>query len=634
MAKKFEVKFTKEDYITFEDIKTLITTEYPEDRAKILYKSLVNHVIFAHKMEDRKSKDIQCALYIFDKERVLYKTVTENPKEIEKQLIKFTTKIIALSLKNITKKQKKKLEKKYKKYTRIAQNNFINGYMIQLEDLLSNEDIIFSDPNLNEIHFLNGYYDFRTGTFQKRTYGKHFIVNYLDRDYIPSSKETKKYILKLLSQIYTEKDDMDYVLQTLGIALTGLSCSKQTILFNLGKGSAGKSTIMEFASSALKNYFHQLKSNTFASSKESNVDKVLNEFLKNSCIRLAYLNEPNDGKMDASLFKKFADGHITTVSLYKDGSNDFYHHSKLCIISNDMPDIKIDTGTLRRIESFQYNTKFVDDEKDVDEEKHIFLKNTDIINDFKQSKEQQNAFFEILAEYGHDYMTKNKIYKQTENFTKTKDIIISLNDGTQDFIDRALTTTDDDKNDRIGKDDMYRYFKQLYPTSFVKQQHLFNDLKDKGFRYEAKYRIKGGNGIQGCYVGVKFRDDTKSFEHSIFGKDNNNNKDEYEDNDIYIKEIEALKKEIEELKQIKKKYEEEKTIKTIDVKPPVIIEQAKEENEDVIERGIKQVISKERKAKEKPKEKPKDKKKTKAEINISTDIDNNFMDDLMVINIK
>ena len=74
MVKKFEVKFTKEDYITFEDIKTLITTEYPEDRAKILYKSLVNHVIFAHKMEDRKSKDIQCALYIFDKERVLSPT--------------------------------------------------------------------------------------------------------------------------------------------------------------------------------------------------------------------------------------------------------------------------------------------------------------------------------------------------------------------------------------------------------------------------------------------------------------------------------------------------------------------------------------------------------------------------------
>lgn len=623
MVKKFEVKFTKEDYMTYEDIKTLITTEYPEDRATILYKSLSNHVLFAHKLEDRDKKEIECALYIFDKERVLYKTVSENRRKIETELIKYTTKIIKLSFQNLTKKQQKKIIKKYKRYKFIFKNSFLNEYMIQLEDALSNEEIELSDPNLNEIHFSNGYYDFRTGTFQKRIQGKHFIVNYLDRDYKPSSKETKKYILDILSQIYTEKDDMDYVLQTLGIALTGLSCSQQTILFNIGTGSAGKSTIMTFLAHALNKYYHQLPSDTF-SRQNKNTDKSLNSFLKNSCIRIAYVNEASEGKMNDSLFKKFADGQITTNSLYKDGSNDFYHYSKLCFIGNNMPDIKIDTGTLRRIESFTYYTQFVDNEKDVNEKKHIYLKKTNIMGDFRKSDEQQNAFFEILAEYGYDWMTKNKIYKQTENFTKTKDIIVSLNDGAQDFIDRALKITNNEK-DRIGKDDMYRYFKQLYPTSFVKSQNLFNDLKDKGFRYEAKYRAP--NGIQGCYVGVIFSEN--SFENSIFAKDDNKDKDndkcDDKDDDKYIKEIETLKKEIEELKQMKKKYEEEKTIKVIETKP-ISIKQVKEKVEDVIDRGIKQSLSKGKKPQ-------KEKKKTIAEIDIMTDVGDNFMDDLIEINI-
>ena len=55
--------------------------------------------------------------------------------------------------------------------------------------------------------------------------------------------------------------------------------------------------------------------------------------------------------IDDSIFKKFCEGICQITSLYKDGFNDIEHLSKVILTSNELPNIRIDTGVSSRIVS-------------------------------------------------------------------------------------------------------------------------------------------------------------------------------------------------------------------------------------------------------------------------------------------
>ena len=269
----------------------------------------------------------------------------------------------------------------------------------------------------------------------------------------------------------------------------------------------------------------------------------MNTYLEKQHIRISHINEPDDTKIDDSLFKDFTDGKIQTTSLYKDGSNDFTHKSKVCSTSNTFPNIKIDTGTVRRVESYTHTSKFVDNMSDVDEKKHHYLKNLDLQKDAETDEKYLNAFFCILSSYGYDWFTKKKIYKETENFKSTKNAIISCNDIMQDFIDQHLIITGKDK-DRISRVEMYDFFKTVNPKSFITPQQLFNQLKQKEIMFHDDYRH---NKLKGCYTEIRFRN---SFDPDIA----DDVKVEIEpENDIDLK-LKTLEEENKALKEQIAKY--------------------------------------------------------------------------------
>ncbi len=51
-----------------------------------------------------------------------------------------------------------------------------------------------------------------------------------------------------------------------------------------------------------------------------------------------------DSKIDDSLFKSFCDGQLETTQLYKDGQSSFRHYSIPIFTSNNMPNLKVDSG--------------------------------------------------------------------------------------------------------------------------------------------------------------------------------------------------------------------------------------------------------------------------------------------------
>jgi hypothetical protein len=167
---------------------------------------------------------------------------------------------------------------------------------------------------------------------------------------------------------------------------------------------------------------------------------------------------------------------------------------------NNLPNIKNDSGTERRIDAFTTTSTFTKEQSEVNESKHIYLANRDFLQQVGNDDKYLNAFVGILLEYGYNWLSKVTVYKQTPNFRDTKDEIVVSNDIIQDFIDQHLTNTNND-NDRIGRDEMYESFKSAFPKSIITPTQLLNSLKQKDIIYSASYRY---NNLRGCYSGIKF----------------------------------------------------------------------------------------------------------------------------------
>jgi len=479
------IKFEKESLLGLKELEELLTGIYNTDKADIISKVFEDYLLINNKKT-----------YLFNKTYISYDLIDNFDDEYLKSQIRT---LIEHSHKNLTDEQKTIFNLKHPKGTiTLFKINFYKEIVRDIIMRLTRNDIEFSNPQISQIHFNNGFFNFESGKFESRIKGKHFIVVKVNRNYKPADIKSKKRLMKILSQIYPNQDDRNYLLMTLGASLTGKVIRDQSNLFLLGLGSTGKSTLMKLISASIELYMLELKEDTFSSGNQKQ-DKILNSLMANPFVRICWINEMEDKKLDQSLFKRFCEGLITTVSLYKDGVNNFKHLAKLVFTANTFPNIVIDTGTTRRIESFTHSSEFTLDPKLVNESNHIYLADKNLIDEFESNDELKNALFEILAEYGYKWM-KNETFPKTKNFDETKATIIGTNDVVQDFIDKHIEITNVD-SDRIGKSEMLATFKIMYPKSFMTEIQLIGALKQKRLKYDGDKRVQG---IKGAYLGVRY----------------------------------------------------------------------------------------------------------------------------------
>ena len=537
------------DLLNFADLKRLTHSTEPDEKAEILANKMKRYFIY--------NKGL---LYSFDKENVIY-TQYDIQQDNKNLILTRICEFISMSKKNLPKKDSTKLNE-YKNYPFISENSSINLYIPQLLTYLTNDNINFDDPHIMQIHFKNGYYCFETRTFRKRVENTHYVRYTIDRNYKETTEEDQKYIMSVLDKIYTNEDDRNYLLQQFGIAMSGQATNSQSILFLLGSAEMAKSTTLNLTRISFGNYYFKFEGDLFKKNNNKK-HKVLNTFLKHPYIKLAHLNELDDGRMDDGFFKNFIDGDVETTSLYKDTQNSFKHFSKPVGTANRMLNIIIDTGTSRRIDAYTHTSKFTDNIDEVDVNKRIFLKDKFLIDNIAKNETQLNSFVDIIFKYANLYLTKEKIYTKTDNFRTTKDMITNSNDTVLDFKDKYLLITNEDK-DRIGRDEMLEIFNESM-KKHLNQLQLISQLKERGLRYDPDKRH---NKIKGCFIGVKFSDDKAK--NSISELDIDIMKGEQDETNKQLtdalKQIEILKTQNKELLEKLAKYEEFDTLNT-DVRP-------------------------------------------------------------------
>ena len=546
--------FEETELLTFTEITTLLETTEPTVKASLISNKIKN-ILFMYKNFTFK----------YNKEVVAY---DEIGKQSDDYILTLISSLITQSKSKLTVEQDTYFRKVYPKtYLTISKLSVIKEYLPCVNTLLADEKYKFTDPQLSRVHFRNGYFDLKTGEFKTRIRNVDFVNFYINRDYKKASKASVKKIMDVISQIYTEKEDREYLLQGFGIAMTGLSTQNQQILYLLGKGSAGKSTVLSLMKLAFDNYVIELDRTIFsASTSDTHVHKILNTFLANRNIRITHINEPKDTKMDETLFKDFVDGNIKTTSLFKDGLNSFKHMSKVCMTANTMPKIKMDSGVVRRIEAFKHTSIFTNEVDKVDEEKRIFKKDEKLLSAVEENEDLLNAICDIIFSYATDY-SQGKIYKQTQAFRDIKEEIVFSNDVVQDFVSKYLVKTEN-PSDKVGKTEMYDLFKLFKPKSLITEAQLRDDLQNKDFKYEWKPKK---NGIQGVFTYCRINDCCDSemnLETQVLEYESANVKLTSENNKLKA-EMEELKKQLERLTFKAVPVEPKPEVKKVEPKPEV-----------------------------------------------------------------
>ena len=471
--------------LTSLEIETLITSIFPNERADIIYSKLKNSLIIQG--EDK--------LFLLQSNN----TYKENSKFSPDSIIDTVSKLIMESFKKLSKLESDLIVLKYPKtYSLIFKNSFTSSFYPQLTINLK-ETHIFNNTSC-EIHYNNGFIDLYDLQLKQRVLGKHYITNYINRDYIKSTEIQQEEIMKIIKIIYTNKDDIKSMLLLLGSCLSGKTTAEQDLMFLCGTGSSGKSFLMELTSLTIECYLKELKDDTF-SQANSKIDKILNSFADNAQIRITWINEPKDVRFDDSLFKTFCDGKLQTTKLYAEGSHTTQHYSKLFFTMNNFPNLKLDTGMIRRIKSCTHKSKFTHNTNEINETKHIYKRDDNLLSNI-QKNNLLDAWFDILALNCKSWLNGEKI-KYNSNFQETTETIISSNDIIQDFIDEKLSLTNNEK-DRIGKEEMHKLFISKYPNKRITQLQLISDLKAKNIKYDRQMRA---NRVQGCFYGVKVYND-------------------------------------------------------------------------------------------------------------------------------
>ena len=351
----------------------------------------------------------------------------------------------------------------------------------------------------------------------------------------------------------------------LGSALTGESTEDTTCLILIGKGAAWKSTLLDLCQIALEIYAFEVKNDLFAQ-KSTDYNKVLNSFEKQLYIRITILHEIDEGKIEKNRLKPFVQGTAQTTKLFKEGGHEIKHRSKLICTSNTIPNFDTDSGIVRRIRSYEQTSRFTEVDSEIDESKHIYKVNKSLKKDIEDSIELKCAWIDILVQYANEYF-KSRSIEYTENFNKSKEIIVGSNNWLQDFIDGNITKTNND-NDRISRDYMRNLISEKYKNRHLSTAQMISLLKDKGLTYDADKRI---NGIKGCFIGVKQRNNDENI-----NEENNNNAVENNENEII--KIRTYYEEL--IMKFKNKYSElEKKYNDLENK---CVENTKEKNNNKI----------------------------------------------------
>ena len=162
-----------------------------------------------------------------------------------------------------------------------------------------------------------------------------------------------------LSQVLPDKTEREFLIRFLGYTLSGL-VTEQYFLFLLGKGSNGKSVLVEIIYFLLGDYAQKIQTEMLMKQYRS-TQSASPDLVSLQGRRLIYCNETSDGqRLDDARVKEMTGGDTITGRLpYATQAVSFTPTHKLMMVGNHAPIIQDDSyGMWRRIKLIPFTKQF------------------------------------------------------------------------------------------------------------------------------------------------------------------------------------------------------------------------------------------------------------------------------------
>ena len=286
----------------------------------------------------------------------------------------------------------------YKRFT--GNSATINAIIDIFKSIVTVEDTLFDlAPEYDKyISFKNGVYNLDTSKFRHRDISDRFTLS-LDWDY---GKHYNKAIFddihEFFNKIQPKQEQKTFTVSFLKYCLRGGN-PQALFKMNVGHTAAnGKTTEMDIHERAFPLYTDKLDRTIF--SKNCTKRHKYAHKLVTSPIRLAYINELDDTRLDEDFLKDFADGKdLPLEQMYGTMCNNSRIQCKLITTSNKDPNLLPDGGVIRRATIQQYTSRFVSQDA-VDSENHKYLLDPTWVDTRFSQDAYKLAYFHFLLKEG------------------------------------------------------------------------------------------------------------------------------------------------------------------------------------------------------------------------------------------
>jgi len=333
-----------------------------------------------------------------------------------------------------------------------------------------------------------------------------YVSGYNDYDFnVDVCKEKIDKVKKIYRQIQPNKENFDYYLTFLSYCLTG-DTKYQKCEIGVGySASNGKSTHTEIHQISMPFYTMKLDKKTFNEGNSKNHKQFIELF--NKPVRLSYMEELKTDKLDAELFKEYVDGKNLNVEVLYGSCKIHPIQAKLKTSSNFDLDIQNDKGVIRRGLKLNYESRFVDDQELVNENKHIYLADEDLIEKFEIDDDLKSAYIIMLLPYVNNYIKNGlvipkKIKNAFKEMVEEYDDIGLLINNSDTF--EKVSPNELESKDRISKNELLNIFKNNGIKISWKQ--LLGQMKGYGYIWNRKKRNQDKG--QGCFENLKYNEET------------------------------------------------------------------------------------------------------------------------------
>jgi len=419
--------------------------------------------------------------------------------------------------------------------------------------------LIQFDSNNDEVHFENGYMNLKTLTFHQRK-REQFISKVNPWSYTPDiiTKESRDYIEDNFLKIYNNsKEVYDFNMLFNGYCITGEKNLNVMMIAYGKKAGNGKTTILE----KMINVFPIYCIETNKKAIEEN-DKQHKYLIHMKGVRLMVIEEAcSDKQASASIIKQLTGNKYTCEIMY--GTSEVIENkAKIHITCNEMPRLKTDEGTERRIIVNSYDNKFITNDPNEIKKAQEAKKRGEILNYYMQDDHfatceelpiYKNTIALILMEFANKYY--KLYYKNKANFKLDMPKVINEKsseiygecDKVKKFIESNFDMTGDDR-DTVGYVEMFNTYRKMTYDTHTQFSTLKNSICNiPGITYSINVeRLIEGKRSRGGFKGLRFINTPYMFEET----DN-------QVNDEKDKLIEKLRNDIRELK---KQLEKQQTV--------------------------------------------------------------------------